>query len=280
MSYRNILVHIDDSDACGDRVAAAIGLAKRHDAHLTGLGLAIEMSMPDFVHNQMAAEVLQIQRSAAEERVATATERFRAALSEHGLDADCRTVACLDTEAADKIALHARYSDLVVMGQADPGVSALGGRHMAEDVVLSSGRPVLVVPYIGTNGALGDKVVVAWDAGRESVRAVNDALPILAAAKDVTVLSVNPRIDDERHGEQPGADIALHLARHGCKVDVNHLESRDISIGDTILSYLADRGSDLLVMGGYGHSRWREVILGGVTRHISEHMTVPVFMSH
>ena len=236
--------------------------------------------MPDFVHNQMAAEVLQIQREAIEERVKTAKDRYAAALAEHGMEAEYRTEFCLDSEAADRIAVHARYCDLVVMGQVDPQTSVPGGRHMADDVVLSSGRPVLVVPYIGANGSVGDKVVVAWDAGRESTRAVNDALPILSAAKTVTVLSVNPRIDLEGHGEQPGADIALHLARHGCKVEVNHLESREISIGDTILSFLADRGTDLLVMGGYGHSRWREVVLGGVTRHISEHMTVPVFMSH
>ena len=147
-------------------------------------------------------------------------------------------------------------------------------------MVLSSGRPTLVVPYIGPTRTLAQSVTVAWDAGREAARAVNDALPFLERAQAVTVMVVNPRPGIGSHGEEPGADIALHLARHGIKVEAQHLEVRDMSVADAILSRAADQSIDLLVMGAYGHSRFREWVLGGATRQIFAQMTVPVLMSH
>jgi nucleotide-binding universal stress UspA family protein len=122
--------------------------------------------------------------------------------------------------------------------------------------------------------------VVAWDAGREAARAVNDALPILRRAKAVTVLSINPQPSYDGYGEEPGADLAVHLARHGVKVEVQHSKGEEIGVGNAILSRLADHGADLLVMGAYGHSRLRELVLGGATRRILQSMTVPTFMSH
>ena len=145
-------------------------------------------------------------------------------------------------------------------------------------MVLAAGRPALVIPYIGAGETLGERVLVAWDGGREAARAVNDALPLLERAASVGVLVINPSRGG--HGEQPGADIALHLARHGISVDAEHLEARDISTGNALLSRLADQNIDVLVMGAYGHSRLREMVLGGVTRQVFQSMTVPVLMSH
>ncbi len=122
--------------------------------------------------------------------------------------------------------------------------------------------------------------MVAWDASREAARAVSDALPILERASSVAVVSVNPRSRDFGHGDVPGADIALHLARHGVKVDVQRIETRDLDVGNALLSHVASESADLLVMGGYGHSRLREMVLGGATRTILGEMTVPVLMSH
>jgi nucleotide-binding universal stress UspA family protein len=154
----------------------------------------------------------------------------------------------------------------------------IGGRQMIEQVVLSSGRPVLVVPYIGWTKTLGERITIAWDGGRESARAVADALPLLKKAKAVTVLVINP--EKGNHGEEPGADIALHLARHGVNAEVRRARFDDVDTGNAILSQVADLSSDLLVMGAYGHSRLRELVIGGVTRTIFEEMTVPVLMSH
>jgi nucleotide-binding universal stress UspA family protein len=153
-------------------------------------------------------------------------------------------------------------------------------RGLPEEVTLNSGRPTLVVPYIGAAATIGERVMVAWNASREAARAIGDAMPLLERAKVVTVVSVNARPDALGHGEDPGADIGAHLARHGLKVEVERLEARDIDVPNAILSRLADAGSDLLVMGCYGHSRLREMVLGGVTRTILGEMTVPVLMAH
>jgi nucleotide-binding universal stress UspA family protein len=151
---------------------------------------------------------------------------------------------------------------------------------MVGDLVTSAGRPALVIPYIGAPEPFGRTVTIAWDAGREAARAVADAMPLLEKAEKVHLLTVNPRFGISGHGEEPGADIALHLARHGIQAEVNHSHARDMEVGDLVLSWLADSSSDLLVMGAYGHSRLRELVLGGVTRRLLDSMTVPVLMSH
>jgi nucleotide-binding universal stress UspA family protein len=175
--------------------------------------------------------------------------------------------------------LHGRYFDLTVVGQGidlDDPTGAL--TVLPEELALSIGRPVLVVPRYGTFPALGDHVLVAWNASREAARAVNDALPFLRRAQRVTVLSVDP--GDHPDQRIPSADITLHLARHGVNAVAAQTRSADISVGDTLLSRAADIEADLIVCGAYGHSRLREMVLGGATRHLLQHMTVPVLMSH
>lgn len=280
MTYKNLLVHVDDTEPSARRVSAAIALAQAHAAHLSGLYVVVEPGLPGFVEGQIPRDVIEEGRIQARKRAQGAAEAFRATLDQNGLDGDCRIDSAADADVAALIGRQARYADLVVVGQArqdDPGP---GGRHMVEDLVLSSGRPALVVPYIGTGAQIGRTVTVAWDAGREAARAVSDAMALLERAETVHVLSVNPRSGISAHGAEPGADIALHLARHGITAEVNQTHARDIEVGDVILSWLADSGSDLLVMGAYGHSRLREVILGGVTRRVLESMTVPTLMSH
>jgi nucleotide-binding universal stress UspA family protein len=137
-----------------------------------------------------------------------------------------------------------------------------------------------VVPYIGAATPPGKRVIVAWNGGREAARAVNDALPLLVAADQVDVVCVNPGRGEEDDADLPGADLCLHLARHGVKAEAQELVASDIEAGDLLLSRAADSGADLIVMGAYGHARWREVVLGGVTRQLLNQMTVPVFMSH
>jgi nucleotide-binding universal stress UspA family protein len=148
------------------------------------------------------------------------------------------------------------------------------------NVMLASGRPVLAIPYAGQFEQIGERVLVAWNASREATRAVNDALPLLMGAKAVTILAVNPKHGIEGHGDVPAADIALHLARHGVKAEAAHTIAKDISEGDALLSYAADLGADLIVAGGYGHSRAREMVFGGATRTLLQEMTVPMLLSH
>ena len=276
MAYKNLLVHIDDGKACADRIQAAIALAQAHEAHLIGLYIATDPVLPGNVRAEMPAQFLAVLEDQLAERTETAKARFIEVVERAGLSAECRATHCPGTGIAEVIELHARYTDLVVLGQ--PDESREPENHTAEDVVLSSGRPALVVPYIGAAKTIGERVMVAWDAGREAARAVHDALPVLERAKSVVVLVINPRRGN--HGAEPGADIALHLARHGIKVQAQNIKVKDISVADALLSRLADQGIDLLVMGAYGHSRLRELVLGGVTRQIFQEMTVPVLMSH
>jgi len=165
-------------------------------------------------------------------------------------------------------ALHARYADLAIFGQLDPErAETEPTRQRPEHVAIASGRPVLIVPYAGRFDNVGRRVLIAWSATREAARAVADAM-------------VDPREGVGGHGELPGADIALHLARHGVKAQIERTVSAGLPVGEVLLSRLADLGADLLVMGAYGHSRAREVLFGGATRSVLRSMTVPVLMSH
>jgi nucleotide-binding universal stress UspA family protein len=190
---------------------------------------------------------------------------------------------CVEGVASSVVGLHGRYADIVIVGQRDPSAGeGAYDRTMPDDVILDVGRPVLVIPHGGEFPVIGERVLVAWNASRPATRAVNDALPLLERAKEVIVVAVNPRTGEgERgHGEIPSADICLHLARHGIKAEAQSQYAKDLDVGPVLLSRAIDEGIDLIVCGAYGHARWREIVLGGVTRHLLEHMTVPVLMSH
>lgn len=277
MAYRNLLVHVDDSRSSKARLEVAIDLAKAHGAHLTGLYVAIDPPLSSNMRAAVPAEFLVMVQEQARARAAEAKARFEATVKRAGLSADCRAEHCPYTRVPEVIALHARYSDLAILGQPNPDEGEVNVAA-TEDVVLSSGRPGLIIPFIGPGRTLGRRVMVAWDGGREAARAVADAMPVLERADSVVVLVINAENGD--HGDQPGADIALYLARHDIKVDAQQLGAKDLSVADALLSRLADEDIDLLVMGAYGHSRLREWVLGGTTRQIFHEMTVPVLMSH
>ena len=279
MAYKDLLVHVDDSKGCAARVEAAVELAIAHDAHLTGVSLLTDPAPSSFVQGYLPQDVVDMLQRQARERADAALGRFAEVAKRNQISFETRIDRVLYTAMAEALATNARYADLVILGQAGPDDADVP-RYLPEEVTLASGRPSLVIPYIGPGATLGQRVSVAWDASREAARAVNDALPILQRAQAVGVVTVNPREGPFGHGEQPGADIALHLARHGIKVEVQRVESREVDVANTILSHIADRSSDLLVMGAYGHSRLRELVLGGVTRTILHDMTVPVFMAH
>ncbi|TFG84623.1 MAG: universal stress protein [Hyphomicrobiales bacterium] len=278
MAFKNLLIHLDDSKACTSRVAAAIELARAHEAHLTGLYVAADPVLPGNLRAEVPSQFLTALDEQADARAQAAVAGFAKALEKNGLVADTRTARCLATEVPQVVALHARYADLVIVGQPEGEAAGAVDGSLAEDVVLAAGRPVLIIPYIGAGKHLGRRVLIAWDAGREAARAVNDALPFLKRADQVTALVIDPHKGND--GPEPGADIALHLTRHGVKVEARSLTAGDLSVADALLSRSADLDIDLVVMGGYGHSRLREWVLGGVTRQIFEQMTVPVLMSH
>jgi len=280
MAFKDILVQVDGSRSAAARYQVAIQLAATHGAHLTGLCLAIEPPVPAAILGMVPLEVRSRQREMVREHAESAAAQFRLAAEREGIPGECRIVDLLDNEATEVFIRHVRHADIAVLGQADPEQSSMLPAGFTADVVMGSGRPGIVVPYTGAPPVVGQRVLIAWNGGREATRAVNDALPILKRAHSVTVLSVNPESAGNGDRREPGADIALHLARHGVTVAASRTVAREISVGDAILADIAGNAIDLLVMGAYGHSRTREFVLGGVTRHLLGHMTAPVLMSH
>ncbi|MBS0643592.1 MAG: universal stress protein [Acetobacteraceae bacterium] len=282
MALKDILVHLDPDPRAAARLGIAADLAIRHGAFLTGLfvvdvpntdyfygaGLPMAGLGPDQLVDVMTAEA----RAAAEPVEAN----FRKVLALNNLQGDWRMV---EGHTPAVLSADARYADLVIVGQPDdPRRHDHRGRLAVETTLMTAGRPVLTIPYAGDFPSLTDHVLVAWNASREATRAVHDAMPLLLEAKAVTILAVNPRAADDDDG--PHTDLATHLARHGVRADTTRTVAEDISDGEALLSYASDISATMIVAGGYGHSRAREMIFGGVTRTLMTEMTVPVFFSH
>jgi len=281
MSYKDLLVVLDSEPASRGRIDLAAALAERFAAHLVGLyPLPIPEAPSHFGYYDptLLDPFFRELREKSQEVCGKEREAFEHAASLRGLSAEWRVV---DAWAESDPALHARYADLTILGQLNPdGGDTELMRPRPEHATLASGRPILVVPYAGRYETVGRRVLIGWSATREAARAVNDAMPLLAGAEIVTVLTIDAREGPDAHGELPGADISLHLARHGVKAEIERTVSAGIPAGDVLLSRAADLGADLLVIGAYGHSRVRELLLGGVTRSILQSMTLPVLMSH
>lgn len=277
MGLKDLLVHVDNDPACGSRVDVAGALAAKHGAHLTGLhAMGRPPQLPGYIELQLPPAFQEEQQRQREELARRAEEQFHERTRRHGIRGEWR-VATGDIVEATK--LHARYADLTVVGQGvDLGNAPYDLGSLPESLALGVGRPVLVVPRYGAFGTVGERIMIAWNGSREATRAVHDAIPLLQRATNVTVLSIDPERDSGRR--VPGADIALHLARHGVTAEAASTVGLDIRVGDLLLSRAADLGADLIVMGAYGHTRLREMVLGGATRDLLQHMTVPVLLSH
>jgi nucleotide-binding universal stress UspA family protein len=278
MPFKDLLVVVDESASCAERIDVAVRLASTFEAHLTGLHVTAPPTVAPGVLAQFPREMVEMLGRIGREDAARAKALFDERLRASGAPVATEWRAVEGT-AGEVVGVHSRYADLTVLGQADPDSSA-GARDLPERVAMSSGRPILVVPYAGTFRTLGRRVMVAWNATREATRAVNDALPILQRAESVRVVSINPQRGRAGHGPVAGADISLHLARHDVEVEASEVTAEDMRVDDVLLSQAADAGVDLIVMGAYGHSRLGELMLGGATRHILRQITIPVFMSH
>lgn len=279
MNYRTILVHVDQSRPAATRIRLASTLATQTSAHLIGAAMtgishlvfeggAFSPTDPTLVHH------VTYLRAYASDALTQFTQLAQAA----GVNAI--EPRLIDDDAVNGLVVQARYADLVVIGQFDPTEAVPGLLpNFPESVLLATPRPVLVVPFAGEATTPPQRVLVAWDASLTATRAVTAALPLLQTAAQVDAVVFNAHQRNEAHGPQPGHDLALYLARHGVKVDVLTRET-DSDVGNALLSLAADRGSDLIVMGGYGHARFREILLGGTTRTVLASMTVPVLMAH
>jgi nucleotide-binding universal stress UspA family protein len=273
---KDIVVNLGlgDQDPAGNY---AVSMAAAFQAHALGVAFAYEPIVAYSATGAIPAEFLEAQRSEADKTARKSIDRFEEAAKRAGISWETRVLSASISGASDQLGRIGRRFDVIVLGQPTRD-KPMPDEVIDEGVLFDSGRPVVFVPFIQKEGMKLDRVVVCWDGGRAATRALADSMPFLEKAKQVEVVVVGSK--PPKSDEISGADIGQHLARHGLKVDVKRITSPDIDVASTILSYAADVSADLIVMGGYGHSRLREFVLGGATRGLLESMTVPVLMSH
>jgi nucleotide-binding universal stress UspA family protein len=272
MAIKDIVLYVGRDPRQGARLEAALSLAKRFEARIVGVYALSYPVLPGYVQIDIGTDLIEQRMAEMREEAGEARASFEDKLQREGVAGEWRLI---EGNPIDAMALSTRYGDIAVVGQADPDHPGPAD-SMADELVLAAGRPIIVWPYVGNYDAFGNQIMVAWNGTREGVRALYDAMDFLTRAAKVVVCSVNP--PDREH--IAGADISTHLARHGITAEAHHIIAPDLDAGDALLSAAADFGTDFLVMGAYGHSRIRELALGGVTRHVLKTMTMPVLMSH
>ena len=280
MAIKNIVVHADSTDRAAERIKLAATLAAKDDGHVVGVFAVPDPYAPTYMAGgYVPADLFDQLRQEAIAESKKAEDLFRETVSQSGVPNEWRIE---EGDIAGVMSRHARYADLAVVGKGDyDQPEKFPNPSLAADLVMTAGRPVLVVPNAGHYETVGNRVLVCWNASREATRAVNDALPFLQAADNVTVLAVNPhKPSSGDHGDTPSADIALHLARHGVKAEAASTVASGIEVADTILARASDLSVDMIVCGAYGHSRTREWVFGGVTESLLRDTTVPTLLSH
>ncbi|NRR28637.1 universal stress protein [Oxalobacteraceae bacterium] len=287
MSYRTILLHLDESANAAERIRLATRLALLNEAQLIGVAMT---GISRFLYNKELVDDhdphLTLHLNVLRDKARHALDGFLPRVRELGLHSAEEHV--VDDDAGTGLSLHARYADLLVIGQTDPARSTPLLGDLPGHVILHAGRPVLVVPHAGAVPDSLRNVLIAWDASKEAARAVSAALPLLRRAEQVGLAMFDPEDNSAGlQGGQPGADIQQYLARHGVRAELllrhsprQGLLNRPDSVGEALLALAAERKADLLVLGAYGHSRFRETLLGGVTRTVLDEMTIPVLMAH
>jgi nucleotide-binding universal stress UspA family protein len=274
---KDIVVNLGIGERANQAGDYAVSVAAAFDAHLAGIAFLYDPIVPISGAGYIPADVIDSQERDNAAAAKAALDRFAAASKRAGVSAEPLTMSASLGGVAEQFSRIARRFDLSIVGQAEPETSAIED-VIAEAALFESGRPVIVVPYIQKDPLKLDQVMVCWDGSRAAARAIGDAMPLLEKSKRVEIVIVaNER---GKQDEIAGADMGAHLARHGLNVEVRRTVLGDIDVADILLSHAADSGSDFIVMGGYGHSRLREFVLGGVTRSIFRSMTAPVLMSH
>lgn len=272
---KDIIVILDGTKETGICLESAEKIAKKLDSRLTGLyqertidfgffGEPMSVELIDTLHEQFSKEKDKVEK------------KFIAFSKSTSISSK---LSIIPPNVVNGLFNHTSMSDLIITSQGDRSQGSTTASADLDHLLMGSRRPVLVIPYIGASATIGSNVLVAWDGSVEAGRAVHDSLPILKKANKVTIYSIQDR--DVIDTELGGADIAEHLAHHDVNIEVvSDPKSDDLKVGEQLLSRVADLGIDMMVMGAYGHSRYREMILGGVTRTILSSMTVPVLLAH
>jgi nucleotide-binding universal stress UspA family protein len=274
---KDIVVNLSVSEGGSPAGDYAVSVADALKAHLAGIAFVYDPIVPVSGAGYMPPEIIETQQADNEAAAKAAVDRFAEAARRAALSAEPVALTASLAGASDQFGRLARRFDLAIVGQSPPETSSVED-IIAETTLFTSGRPLILVPYIQKAPLKLDNVMVCWDGSRQAARAIGDAMPLLVKSKRVEVVIVTNERGKE--DEIEGADMAQHLARHDLKITVHRTSGGGIDVADALLSHAADSGADFMVMGGYGHSRLREFVLGGVTHSILRSMTVPVLMSH
>jgi nucleotide-binding universal stress UspA family protein len=279
MSYKTILVQVDDSKNLDSRIAIAADIAAAENAHMIGIALTgVSRFLSEISSIATDNAIIEPHLKALRQRAADALKKFETIARQMGVASFEERL--VDDEITGGISLQARCSDLTVLGQPDPGdAGSTVNPSFPESVVMNSGVPALMIPFVSTSRKIGDSALVAWNGSVEATRAVHYAVPLLQRTKTVKVAIFNPSSLPNLLGDQPGTHIARYLARHNIKADVL-TPTTDGNVGDALLALAASLASNYLVMGCYGHSRFREVLLGGATANVLDATPIPVLMAH
>ena len=275
---KDLVVNLTLEAARDPAAEFALSIASAFEAHIAATAFAFDPVVTPAVLDGLSATWVDVQREESRASAKAAIAKFEAAAQREGLSFEHRL---FETSLGDAIAVFgkiARRFDLSVVKQQEPD-RPNGDDLIVEAGLFQSGRPVVIVPYIQKASLKLDRIMVAWDGSQRAAHHIpDDAMPFLTRAKAIDVVMVTT--GHTKKDEVPGVEIGTHLARHGLKIDVHQLVAEDIDVANTILSFAADNATDFIVMGGYGHSRLREFVLGGTTRSILRTMTVPALMTH
>lgn len=274
---KDIVVNLSLGDNGGVVANYAVSVAEAFKAHLAGVAFVFDPIVPVSGTGYVPPEVIDTQVADNQAASKEAIDRFSSAASRACISTESISLNTSAGASGDRFGHIARRFDLAIVGQGEPEANSIE-EIIAENTLFESGRPMIVVPYIQKAPIKLDFVMACWDGSRPAARAIADAMPFLEKAKRVELVIVTN--DSGKKDEIEGADMGQHLARHGVNVEVKRIDNADIDVADALLSHAADTGADFIVMGGYGHSRLREFILGGVTRSMLRSLTVPALLSH
>jgi nucleotide-binding universal stress UspA family protein len=280
MAYKTILVHVPDTRRAGNLVSSAIILARRFEAHLIGLSVLPPAIVEPALTPGGGTVVIETHREAFAQEIERMKAAFLAATREAALSAEWVSGDADPWPVWTRVADFGRATDLIVAAAPEPGARSSSMTDAPVDLVLKCGRPVVLIPNAGTPATIGSRVLVAWNNRREAARAAFDALPLLKVAEAATVLSIGPEDVERRADDVPAADLCTALARHRVKCEAAEARVSEQAVGAALLAAAREMRADLLVMGCYGHSRLRELVLGGATRHVLANAAIPVLMAH
>ncbi|MDH3673805.1 MAG: universal stress protein [Gammaproteobacteria bacterium] len=272
MEFKEIIVHVDDSNNCAARIAMASDLAVIHDARLIGVYYRHGLRFPTSREIENGTGLLEAQQNLSNELEAAAQSAFSSSVENKRIASEWRACDLSDNSA---LIMHARYVDLVVIEGGFRPKTGTDKIFSADGVVIEAGRPVLLLPPQGRQTRIGRHILVAWNASREAARALNDALPLLKRADSVRVISL-----ETGHIKPDMVGVLTHLSRHRVKAITQSVRDNDGEPGEVLLGQARNHDIDLIVMGAYGHARLREISFGGTTAYMLKHSTIPMFMSH